>query len=112
MLAALLLGDRRDIDPETYEAFRKTGLAHIISLSGMNLRCPHRRDLVVLQARRAPQADPRGCLYRRHGGLSARRAADGADPPGHGHGLGLLPGDPLRRVQRSIPCLWPPSSCC
>ncbi len=37
MLAALLLGDRRDIDPETYEAFRKTGLAHIISLSGMNL---------------------------------------------------------------------------
>ena len=37
MLQALLLGDRRDIDPETYEAFRKTGLAHIISLSGMNL---------------------------------------------------------------------------
>jgi len=37
MLAALLLGDRRDIDAKTYEAFRKTGLAHIISLSGMNL---------------------------------------------------------------------------
>jgi competence protein ComEC len=37
MLQALLLGERRDIDPETYEAFRKTGLAHIISLSGMHL---------------------------------------------------------------------------
>jgi len=37
MLAALLLGERRSIDADTYEAFRKTGLAHIISLSGMNL---------------------------------------------------------------------------
>lgn len=37
MLQALLLGERRDISPDTYEAFRKTGLAHIISLSGMNL---------------------------------------------------------------------------
>lgn len=37
MLQALLLGERRDIDSDTYEAFRKTGLAHIISLSGMNL---------------------------------------------------------------------------
>ncbi len=37
MLQALLLGNRRDISPDTYEAFRKTGLAHIISLSGMNL---------------------------------------------------------------------------
>ena len=37
MLQALLLGDRRNIDRDTYEAFRKTGLAHIISLSGMHL---------------------------------------------------------------------------
>jgi len=37
MLQALLLGERRNIDRDTYEAFRKTGLAHIISLSGMNL---------------------------------------------------------------------------
>jgi competence protein ComEC len=37
MLQALLLGVRQDIDADTYEAFRKTGLAHIISLSGMNL---------------------------------------------------------------------------
>jgi hypothetical protein len=37
MLQALLLGERRDISPDTYEAVRKTGLAHIISLSGMNL---------------------------------------------------------------------------
>jgi competence protein ComEC len=36
MLQALLLGNRRDIDADTYEAFRKTGLAHIISLSGMH----------------------------------------------------------------------------
>ena len=37
VLEALLLGRRRHIDPETYEAFRKTGLLHLISLSGMHL---------------------------------------------------------------------------
>jgi competence protein ComEC len=37
LLQALLLGYRRDIDSETYHAFRKTGLLHFISLSGMHL---------------------------------------------------------------------------
>ena len=37
LLEALLLGYRRDIDSETYMAFRKTGLLHFISLSGMHL---------------------------------------------------------------------------
>jgi len=37
MLQALLLGERRNVDRDTYEAFRKTGLAHIISLSGMHM---------------------------------------------------------------------------
>jgi len=37
ILEALLLGDRRNIDPETYEAFRRTGLLHLVSLSGMHL---------------------------------------------------------------------------
>jgi competence protein ComEC len=37
LLQALLLGYRGDIDNRTYEAFRKTGLVHIISLSGMHL---------------------------------------------------------------------------
>jgi len=37
MLQALLLGYRRDIDSDTYRAFRKTGLLHFISLSGMHL---------------------------------------------------------------------------
>lgn len=37
LLQALLLGSRRDIDPDTYEAFRKTGLLHFISLSGLHL---------------------------------------------------------------------------
>lgn len=37
LLQALLLGDRRDINPRTYEAFRRTGLLHLISLSGMHL---------------------------------------------------------------------------
>jgi competence protein ComEC len=37
LLEALLLGDRRDIDSVTYMAFRKTGLLHFISLSGMHL---------------------------------------------------------------------------
>ncbi|OHB77060.1 MAG: DNA internalization-related competence protein ComEC/Rec2 [Planctomycetes bacterium RBG_16_55_9] len=37
LVEALLLGNRREIDTETYEAFRKTGLLHLISLSGMHL---------------------------------------------------------------------------
>ena len=37
LLQALLLGDRRDIDSDTYRAFRKTGLLHFISLSGMHM---------------------------------------------------------------------------
>jgi competence protein ComEC len=37
MLQALLLGDRRNIDRDTNEAFRRTGLAHLICLSGMHL---------------------------------------------------------------------------
>jgi competence protein ComEC len=37
LLAALLLGQRYDIDRVTNEAFRRTGLLHLISLSGMHL---------------------------------------------------------------------------
>ncbi|KPK43821.1 MAG: hypothetical protein AMJ65_04740 [Phycisphaerae bacterium SG8_4] len=37
LLQALLLGDRRDIDSDTYLAFRRTGLLHFISLSGMHM---------------------------------------------------------------------------
>jgi len=37
LLQALLLGYRGQIDNETYEAFRKTGLLHFISLSGLHL---------------------------------------------------------------------------
>ncbi len=37
VLQALLLGYRKDIDSDTYRAFRKTGLLHFISLSGMHL---------------------------------------------------------------------------
>jgi competence protein ComEC len=37
IIEALLLGERRHIDPDTYEAFRRTGLLHIVSLSGMHL---------------------------------------------------------------------------
>ena len=37
LLQALLLGYRRNIDSDTYRAFRKTGLLHFISLSGMHL---------------------------------------------------------------------------
>lgn len=37
LLQALLLGDRTSIDTETYEAFRRTGLLHFISLSGLHL---------------------------------------------------------------------------
>ncbi len=37
LLQALLLGYRSNIDNDTYEAFRKTGLLHFISLSGLHL---------------------------------------------------------------------------
>jgi len=37
LLEALLLGNRENIDRQTYEAFRKTGLLHMISLSGLHL---------------------------------------------------------------------------
>ncbi len=37
IVEALLLGERRNIAPDTYEAFRRTGLLHIVSLSGMHL---------------------------------------------------------------------------
>jgi len=37
LLEALLLGYRGNIDSDTYRAFRKTGLLHFISLSGMHL---------------------------------------------------------------------------
>jgi len=37
LLGALLLGDRRNVDRATYDAFRRTGLLHLISLSGMHL---------------------------------------------------------------------------
>ncbi|MHC4703738.1 MAG: DNA internalization-related competence protein ComEC/Rec2, partial [Planctomycetota bacterium] len=37
LLQALLLGERRDIDSDTYRAFRRTGLLHFISLSGMHM---------------------------------------------------------------------------
>jgi competence protein ComEC len=37
LLEALLLGYRGNIDSETYRAFRRTGLLHFISLSGMHL---------------------------------------------------------------------------
>jgi len=36
MLQALLLGYRGDIDSDTYRAFRRTGLLHFVSLSGMH----------------------------------------------------------------------------
>lgn len=37
LLEALLLGYRKNIDSSTYQAFRRTGLLHFISLSGLHL---------------------------------------------------------------------------
>ncbi len=37
MMAALLLGERQNIDRATNEAFRRTGLFHMLSLSGMHM---------------------------------------------------------------------------
>jgi competence protein ComEC len=36
LLQALVLGYRREMDIDTYEAFRRTGLLHFVCLSGMN----------------------------------------------------------------------------
>lgn len=37
LLEALLLGDRQSLDPETREAFRRTGLAHLLAISGLHV---------------------------------------------------------------------------
>ena len=37
LASALLLGERGDLDTKTYAAFKRTGLAHFISLSGMHV---------------------------------------------------------------------------
>jgi len=37
LLQALILGYRRDINSDTYMAFKKTGLLHFVSLSGMHM---------------------------------------------------------------------------
>jgi competence protein ComEC len=37
MIEALLLGERHNIDRDTNEAFRRTGLLHVLSLSGMHM---------------------------------------------------------------------------
>ena len=37
LLTGLLLGQRENISKDTFEAFRKTGLAHLLSLSGMHV---------------------------------------------------------------------------
>lgn len=37
VMLALLLGDRGSIDPETYDAVRMSGAAHVLALSGMHL---------------------------------------------------------------------------
>jgi competence protein ComEC len=37
VLAGILLGDTRDIDPETKQAFRDTSTSHIVAISGANI---------------------------------------------------------------------------
>jgi competence protein ComEC len=37
VLAGILLGDTREIDPETKEAFRNTSTSHIVAISGANI---------------------------------------------------------------------------
>ena len=34
---ALLVGDRNDIDADTWDAYQQTGIVHIIAISGMHL---------------------------------------------------------------------------
>jgi len=35
--AALLIGDRRHVDSQTYDMFRFSGLAHLLAISGLHM---------------------------------------------------------------------------
>lgn len=37
IIGAMLLGDRTDMDPEVEESYRKTGVVHILSISGLHI---------------------------------------------------------------------------
>lgn len=69
LFRALTVGDRRDIDPATWEALRVTGTAHLLAISGMHIGLL--AALVFWLARRLwPLAGERALLW-----LPAPRAA-------------------------------------
>ena len=39
IMRALLLGDRTELDDETYESFQESGVAHLVALSGLHVSC-------------------------------------------------------------------------
>lgn len=39
VMRAILLGDRSELDDETYESFQEAGVAHLVALSGLHVTC-------------------------------------------------------------------------
>ncbi len=61
LMKAMLLGPRDDIPPHVYDIFRKTGTAHIIAISGMNMTLTAVGVVLFLGIMRVPRF-PRAIL--------------------------------------------------
>ncbi len=61
LMNAMLLGPRNDIPPHVYDIFRKTGTAHIIAISGMNMTLTSAGVIFILGLFRIPRL-PRALL--------------------------------------------------
>ncbi len=54
LFKAVLLGDRTELNPETYEAFRLCGIAHILAVSGLHLSLLGQAVLTMLRKLHLP----------------------------------------------------------
>lgn len=61
LMNAMLLGPRNDIPPHVYDIFRRTGTAHIIAISGMNMTLTSAGVIFILGICRIPRL-PRALL--------------------------------------------------
>lgn len=61
IMRALLLGDKSDLDDETYESFQESGVAHLVALSGLHVSCVALFFEAVLMAFLIP-SKPRGVI--------------------------------------------------
>lgn len=78
LAAALLLGDRRGLSPQLAEDFTKTGLAHILSVSGLHTGFVL---IIILFLARMMMVPIRGCAVVGIGALIAYTTLTGFQPP-------------------------------